>query len=271
MKRLFAGSTFSLLLINILFTEVASQNFTPAKTFGEQNLIHDFFCSETIYPSQALEQGIEGTVVLSFIVNKNGEVENLEVKESVSPELDAEAIRLFRMLLWEPAIKLGTPVASQNEYSIKFNIKKYEKHCKIRGYEKTEYPHLPIDSSNIVYEVSQIDQAPSPIFPEKGMNLTSFIKKNIQYPETAYKQSISGIVRLRFVVEPQGRISNIKVVEPVSGGCTQEAIRLLQLIRWMPGLKNDHAVRAFMNMQLHFKLPEDSNMQMFESVQMNSN
>jgi TonB family protein len=175
------------------------------------------------------------------------------------------------MLLWEPAFNLGNPVSSTNEYSIKFNIKKYEKQCKLRGYDRIVHPHEPVDSSNLVYEVSQIDMAPSPVFPEKGMNLTSFINRNIIYPETAYKQSISGVVKLRFVVEPQGRVSNIKVVEPVSGGCTQEAIRLLQLIKWMPGLKGDFAVRTFMNMQLHFKLPEDSNMQMFESVQMNSN
>lgn len=271
MHKSIPGLAFVLFLIVLVPVRVISQNFTPAKTFGESNLIHDFLCSEVTYPSDALEKGIQGTVVLSFLVNEKGAIENLQVKQPVDPEIDAEAIRLFSMLLWEPAVKLGTPVSSINEYPIKFNIKKYEKHCRQRGYERTEYPHLPVDSSNLVYEVSQIDKPPSTIFPEKGMNLTSFINKHIKYPETAYKQSISGSVKLRFVVEPQGRISNLKVVEPVSGGCTQEAIRLLQLIKWMPGLKGDYAVRTFMNMELHFKLPEDSNMQMFESVQMNSN
>ena len=271
MKRLDPGSLILLLSFNLYCLQAIGQNFTPARTFSEPNLVHDFFCSEVTYPTGALEQGTEGTVILSFIVNEKGIVEDLQVKQPVSPAIDAEAIRLFGMLLWEPAIKLGNPVSTINEYSIKFDIKKYQKHCKLRGYDRTVYPHLPVDSSNKVYEVSQIDKPPSPIFPEKGMNLTGFINKNIKYPETAYKQSISGKVSLRFVIEPQGRVSNIKVIESVSGGCTQEAIRLLQLIKWMPGLKDDYAVRTFMNMDLNFKIPEESDLKMFESVQMNSN
>jgi protein TonB len=103
------------------------------------------------------------------------------------------------------------------------------------------------------------------------MTLMKFINGNIKYPETAYRQNISGKVTLRFVIEPQGRVSNIKVIQPVSGGCTQEAIRLLKLIKWMPGIRENMAVRTFMNMDINFKLPEDSDMKMFENSQMNSN
>ena len=103
------------------------------------------------------------------------------------------------------------------------------------------------------------------------MNLASFITKNIKYPDVAFKQSLSGKVTLQFVVELQGRVSNIKVLVPVGGGCTQEAIRLLQMINWMPGIKNDTAVRTLMKMDIDFKLLESSDMEMFENNQMNSN
>ena len=103
------------------------------------------------------------------------------------------------------------------------------------------------------------------------MTIGAFIARNIKYPESAYRQNLSGKVGLRFVVEPSGRNSNIKVLEPVGGGCTQEAVRLLQMIRWMPGIKNSMAVRTFMNIDIEFKLPEDSNMNMFENGSMNSN
>jgi len=192
------------------------------------------------------------------------------VKEKVSPELDAEALRLFRMVLWEPAVSFGQPVASENEFPVDFNIKKYNKHCKVRGYGATTFPFQPVDSSYIVYESGKIDKKPYPIFEEKGMSLEKFIAKNIKYPETAYRQSISGTAKLQFVVEPQGRVSNIQVLQPIGGGCTQEAIRLLQMIRWMPGIKNQAAVRTFMNLDIEFKLPEDSDMHMFDG-QLNSN
>jgi protein TonB len=165
---------------------------------------------------------------------------------------------------------MGQPVASENEYSIDFNIKKYNKHCRQRGYTHAEFPFLPVDTSNTVIEFNQTDKKPQPIFTEKGLRLDLFIAKNIQYPETAYRQNLSGKVSLRYVVEVNGRVSNIKVLAPVGGGCTQEAIRLLQLLKWMPGIKNNQAVRTFMNLDIEFKLPEKSDMNVFESGQMQS-
>jgi TonB family protein len=263
---------FTILLFFMLIIEPSfSQNFVPAHPYSEQNLLEDFLCSEVTYPYQALDQGIEGKVVLSFNVETDGSVSHVRVKEKVSPEIDAEAMRLFNMLLWEPAISFGQPVKSENEFPVNFNIKKYNKHCKLRGYVTTEYPYEPVDSSNMVYDFTKTDKKPYPVFDEKGMRLETFIARNIKYPETAYRQNLGGKVSLRFVVEPSGRVSNIKVLNPVGGGCTQEAIRLLQMIRWMPGIENNMAVRTFMTIDIEFKLPEDSNMNMFENSQMNSN
>jgi TonB family protein len=258
---------FFILTTNSAFT----QSYSPAHPYSDQKLLQDFLCSEVIYPEKALEQGVEGKVVIAFRVEKDGSISNVRIKQSAGPELDAEAGRLFSMLLWEPAINLGQPAASENEFPIDFNIKKYNKHCKARGYMASEYPFSPVDSSNIVYDYAATDKKPYAVFDEKGMKLGTFISKNIRYPEVAYKQSLSGKVTLEYVVELHGRVSNIKVLAPVGGGCTQEAIRLLQMIRWMPGIKNDKAVRTLMKIDIDFKLPEKSDMEMFENSQMNSN
>ena len=248
-----------------------AQSYAPAMTYGESKLIPDFLCSEVTYPEMAIEKGIEGEVIIAFTVEKDGTVSKAGIFQSVSPEVDAEALRLFRMLLWEPAVSMGQPVVSENLYTIDFNIKKYNKHCKQRGYVATDYPFLPVDSSNFVFGYPATEKKPYAVFEEKGMTVGAFIAKNIKYPESAYRQNLSGKVGLRFVVEPTGRVSNIKAVEPVGGGCTQEAMRLLQMLRWMPGIKNGMAVRTFMNIDIEFKLPEDSNMNMFENGSMNSN
>jgi TonB family protein len=243
----------------------------PAMPYGEAKLIPDFLCSEVTYPEEALANDIEGEVIIAFSVEKDGSVGKVMVSQHVSHEVDAEALRLFRMLLWEPAVSMGQPVASENTYTIDFNIKKYNKHCKQRGYVTTEYPFLPVDTSNYVYEYANTEKKPYALFDEKGMTVGAFIARNIKYPESAYRQNLSGKVGLRFVVEPTGRVSNIKVLEPVGGGCTQEAIRLLQMLRWMPGIRNSMAVRTFMDLGIEFKLPEDSDMNMFENGSMNSN
>jgi len=258
---------FFILTINSAFT----QSYSPAHPYSDPKLLQDFLCSEVIYPEKALEQGMEGKAIIAFMVEKDGSVSHVRIKQSAGPELDAEARRLFSMLLWEPAISFGQPVASENEFPIDFNIKKYNKHCKARGYTTSESPYSPVDSSNIVYDYAATDKKPFAVFDEKGMKLATFISKNIKYPEVAYKQNLSGKVTLEFVVELHGRVSNIKTLVPVGGGCTQEAIRLLQMIRWMPGIKNKIAVRTLMKIDIDFKLPEKSEMEMFENSQMNSN
>jgi TonB family protein len=271
MKKLQLTVTIVLFFFVLMTNYVFSQNSSAAHTYSDPKLLQDFLCSEVIYPEKALQQGKEGKVVISFIVGKDGNVTQVKIKESAGQELDAEALRLFSLLLWEPAISYGQPVASENEFPIDFNIKKYNKHCKARGYTAQDYPYSPIDSSNIVYDYAETDKKPYAVFDEQGMKLATFISKNIKYPEVAYKQSLSGKVTLEYVVELHGRVSNIKALVPVGGGCTQEAIRLLQMIRWMPGIKNGKAVRTLMKMDIDFKLPDNSNMEMFENSPMNSN
>ncbi len=57
------------------------------------------------YPVTAKQQKIQGTVVVSFIVNKDGSVANVKVSTSVDPLLDNEALRVTKMMpKWKPGI-----------------------------------------------------------------------------------------------------------------------------------------------------------------------
>ncbi len=62
------------------------------------------------YPVMAKQQKIEGKVVVSFIVNKDGTTANAKVVTSVDPLLDREALRVVRMLpKWKPGTQKGKP------------------------------------------------------------------------------------------------------------------------------------------------------------------
>lgn len=80
------------------------------------------------------------------------------------------------------------------------------------------------------------------------------MKKNFHYPDIAFKQNITGIVNVNFVVEPSGLISNVYVINRLGAGCTEESIRLVKLIRWMPGVVDGKAVRVLMNLSITFSL-----------------
>jgi len=231
-----------------------AQEINPPTCYGGKRLFKEFIKEEMFYPEKALKNNIEGTVELSFIVKPDGAISDLNIEKSVSKELDDEAKRIFRKILWKPATELGKPIAYLHSLEIKFNIKRYNKICKSRGYDQNTYPIQPIDSSNKVYPFIDIDISPKPIFTSQDYNFSNFVGNNLKYPEAAFKQNISGMVKLKFVVEPSGRISNIEVEKSVGGGCTEEAIRVIKLTRWNPGLFNNLAVRTFMCLELTFDL-----------------
>ena len=249
---------------------LSAQNFIHAKPYGDSKWLNDFICAEVIYPEVSLSQSEEGKVVIRFRVSETGEVSDARIVESVTPTLDAEAMRVFSLLLWEPAKKFGNPVASEEEFEFDFNIKKYNRTCKKRGYDTIEYPSQPVDSSLLVYDIQSVEKVPCPVFERNDMNFGKFINENITYPEAAVKQSISGKVSMTFIVETHGRISNLRIDKPLGGGCSQEAIRLVKLLKWMPGIKGNAAVRTSMHLDITFRLPDDTEHQMFDNQMINN-
>jgi len=94
----------------------------PMYPNGQDGLIKDV--SKNIkYPPAARKQGIQGKVVLAFVVEKNGNIEKIEIVKNAHPDLDAEAIRVIKNLkIWLPGIKNGEPVAVPFVYPITFRL-----------------------------------------------------------------------------------------------------------------------------------------------------
>ena len=69
-----------------------------------------FFLEHLNYPT-AKAAGINGTVLVNATVNENGSITNPVVAESLSPECDAEALRVVGLLAgWQPAMRRGHPL-----------------------------------------------------------------------------------------------------------------------------------------------------------------
>ncbi len=77
-----------------------------------------------VYPQKARQLNIQGKVYVSFIIEKDGYVSNVEVARSADPELDAEAARVIKMLpRMEPAKVNGKPVRITYTIPINFRLK----------------------------------------------------------------------------------------------------------------------------------------------------
>ena len=250
----YAIKLLSVLIFLISAMMVFAQDITQPRCYGGKRLLKEFIKEEMVYPDKALRDNTEGTVEISFIIKPDGTTTDIKVTNPVSDEIDSEALRIFNKILWYPAVELGKPIVYLHTFKIKFDIKKYKKICKARGYEKINYPYKPVDNSNKVYAFIDVDISPKPNYSSKDYNFSSFISNHLEYPEAAFKQNISGTVKLKFVVEPSGRISNIIIDKAVGGGCTEEAIRVVKLIRWKPGINDNVAVRTWMCLEITFDI-----------------
>ena len=247
-----------IMLIVFLPGNMIAQDVILPQCYSGKRLTKEFIKEEMVYPEQAMKNNKEGEVVISFMVNADGSATDYKVLKSVSEELDIEALRICRKILWYPATDIGLPISYMHQFTIKFDIKKYQKLVKKRGYDQIKYPFKPIETSGKIYQFVDVDKAPKPIYPESNINFGSFVESNLEYPETAFKQNVSGSVKLEFVIEPSGRISNIVVEKALGGGCTEEAIRVIRLIRWNPAIFNDMAVRSWMCLEITFDIAKKS-------------
>ncbi len=77
------------------------------------------------YPQNSKEKGIEGSVLIKFVISEDGSLSGLKVIKSVDVEMDLEALRLIRMMpKWNPAIQNGHPVKVYFTLPVRFSLHK---------------------------------------------------------------------------------------------------------------------------------------------------
>lgn len=84
-----------------------------------------FLCDNLRYPVEAVENKIEGRVIVKFVVDKKGCVQSPQVVKSVAPSLDAEALRVIKLLSgFTPGTMNGEPVNVWYSLPITFKFNK---------------------------------------------------------------------------------------------------------------------------------------------------
>ncbi len=94
-----------------------------------------------------------------------------------------------------------------------------------------------------------------PEFPGGESALMEYLAKNTAYPPMAKESGIQGTVYVRFVVEPDGSVSNVTIMRGIGGGCDEEALRVVKnMPRWTPGKQRGKPVRVQFNLPIRFVL-----------------
>ena len=87
------------------------------------------------------------------------------------------------------------------------------------------------------------------------MTFRSWAMKQVRYPQVAWENNITGRVLLSFVIEKDGSMSNIKILQTPDESLSNEAIRIMKLSpKWTPGMQRDQAVRVKYTLPIEFRL-----------------
>lgn len=166
---------------------------------AEQSLL-EFMYSNIRYPQEAREQNLEGNVVASFVVEKDGSLSNLAVLKDIGGGAGLEVLRVVEAMnnaeiRWVPAERDGEPVRFQYTLPIKFKLE-----------EAVPYTMVGQDSVYTIYD--------TPLDFKGGADaLRGYLEQNLEYPKVSEDTCIVGRIELQLLVRPSGEVRILDLVD----------------------------------------------------------
>ena len=94
-----------------------------------------------------------------------------------------------------------------------------------------------------------------PEFPGGMEGMMKFFAENIKYPEDAKNKGVEGRVMVRFIVETDGSLSEVEVVQKAFPSLDAEAVRAVKAMpNWTSGMQKGKKVRVHFTIPVSFKL-----------------
>jgi TonB family protein len=191
-----------------------------------------WMAEHTVYPKQAIDSNIQGTVYVNFVIEKDGSVSSPSILSGVHA-LNEEALGVIKsMPKWTPGIENGHSARVQLMLPVKFKL---------------------IDPDTTIYHMVQI----KPVFPG---DINKWLAAHIVYPKDAMANNIEGTVYVSFVIENDGSVSSVKLLRGVNNGASleKEAMKVIAAMpKWNPGVQNEHFVRVQYMLPIRFILRDD--------------
>ncbi len=234
---------------------------------GMQALLH-YIRSHLQPPPDSIRNRIQGRVIVRFVVEPDGTITNAEVIKGLHPFCDREAICLIEsMPKWIPGKHNGVAVPVYSCIPVSFTISNYMTGNPYLGpisiadrpdrVKIIDFPILDTITGNRqttapeIYHV--VEQMPQ--FPGGNAGMLKYIRENLRYPQAALENNVQGRVILQFVVDKDGKVTNVQILKGIDRLCDQEAVRVIESMpQWIPGKHNGVAVSVYYRVPVTFKI-----------------
>lgn len=236
---------------------------------GGMKALMEYLSKNVKYPVEAQTKGIQGRVIVSFIVKKDGSISDIKTVRSVDPYLDKEAERVIAaMPAWKPGKQRGQAVNVRFTVPVAFRLTGPEP-AKAEEIKQSDLEEVVVvgyglkeDSTPDAVGIKTGDTEPTfkvvetmPKFPGGTAGLMKYLARSIKYPTIAQKNKEQGRVIIKMVVGKDGSLSDIKVLRSVSPSLDAEAIRVVgNMPKWEPGQQRGQAVAVEYTLPIVFRL-----------------
>ncbi|QRX64395.1 TonB family protein [Dysgonomonadaceae bacterium zrk40] len=183
------------------------------------------FISDTIrYPVEAQQKGIQGRVICNFVVMKDGSISDLQVVRGVDPLLDAEALRVLKLMPdWKPGKQRGQAVNVRFTLPVVFRLSGNE--------SKVIVDDLSVKESVLSVEAQLL---PNYVYPGGEDAFFRFISERIKYPVEAQEKGLQGLVNARYKIDEKGNVVDVAIEKGVGETIDREVLRVIGMMpRWV--------------------------------------
>lgn len=95
-----------------------------------------------------------------------------------------------------------------------------------------------------------------PVYPGGLTAMKQFVSRNLKYPKEALSGKVEGTVIIRYSLDYRGKVVEAKVKKGLGYGCDEEALRVVNLLRFEVPQERKKKVRIHQDVNIHFKLPK---------------
>ena len=225
----------------------------PTFMGGDLNVFRNWVQSKIQYPKEAMDKGIKGRVVCSFVVEKNGSLTDFDVLQSPDKSLADEVVRILKTSpKWEPGEQRGEKVRVKYTVPIVFSI----------GNKNVTDASTPKTQAAAEAKVAEDGDMPyvkvekMPTFMGGDLNVfRNWVQSKIQYPKEAMDKGIKGRVVCSFVVEKNGSLTDFDVLQSPDKSLADEVVRILKTSpKWEPGEQRGEKVRVKYTVPIVFSI-----------------
>ncbi len=193
----------------------------------------DYMYKRLTYPPEAYEQGLEGTVVASFVVHTDGSLGDVKILRDVGGGCGEEVLRILHGMQeegirWRPGYHEGRPVPVRFSLPIRFEVVE-------------PLPYALVGGDTIYTTIDSL-----PAFKGGDDALSAFLRTNLQYPEWPSDTCLIGDMNVEILIYPDGGVKVLDVKDYNGLGFDHqfEAIRVATATsgHWQPAIYRGRAV-----------------------------